>query len=55
MPLLDSIAHRMLRGGASRRLARAIPNPVLRYAAVTAVSALIPALVAALSKRRPRR
>lgn len=56
MPLLNVIAHRMLHGRATRQLARAIPNPVLRYAAVTAVTALVPVVLAAISKRRdPRR
>jgi hypothetical protein len=52
MPLLNVIAHRMLRGRATQQLARAIPNPILRYAAVTAVTALVPVVLAALSKRR---
>ena len=47
MPLLNVIAHRLLRGRASRGLARAIPNPLLRYAAV----ALLPMVLARLSKR----
>jgi hypothetical protein len=51
MPLLNVITHRVLRGRASRGLARAIPNPVVRYAAV----ALLPLLLAELAKRRPRR
>ena len=55
MALLHPIAHRLLRGRASRGLARAIPNPLVRYAAVTAVSALLPVIVAALSKRRSTR
>ena len=55
MPLLNSIAHRALRGRASRGLARAIPNPILRYAAVTAASALVPIVMAALAKRRAAR
>jgi hypothetical protein len=55
MPLLHTVAHRLLRGSASRRLARVIPNPVARYAAVTAVTALLPLVMAALSKRRPGR
>jgi hypothetical protein len=55
MPVLHSIARRALHGRASRRLARAIPNPILRYAAVTAVSALLPAILAALSRRRAPR
>jgi hypothetical protein len=39
-----------------RTLARAIPNPVVRYAAVTAAAVLVPALYATLTKRRtPRR
>ena len=52
MPLLNTIANRMLHGQASRRLARAIPNPVVRYAAVTAITALVPLVLAALAKRR---
>ncbi|MGZ8274163.1 MAG: hypothetical protein ACXWUM_09615 [Burkholderiaceae bacterium] len=48
MPLLNVITHRVLRGRASRGLARVIPNPVLRYAAI----ALLPMLLAKLSKRR---
>ena len=52
MPLLNALAHRALRGRASRGLARAIPNPLVRYAAVMAVSALVPAVLALLSKRR---
>ena len=52
MPLLNALAHRALRGRASHGLARAIPNPLVRYAAVTAVSALVPAVLALLSKRR---
>ena len=55
MPLLKSIAHRVLRGRASRGLARAIPNPVVRYAAITAATTLLPMLIAALSRRRPPR
>jgi len=55
MPLLNSIAHRVLRGPASRGLARAIPNPIVRYAAVTAATALLPMVLAALSRRRPPR
>jgi hypothetical protein len=51
MPLINTIANRVLYGGVTRRLARAIPNPVARYVAMTAVSALLPALIAALSKR----
>ncbi len=54
MPLLNTIANRVLRGPASRRLTRAIPNPIVRYAAVTAITALLPALIAALSKRRSK-
>jgi hypothetical protein len=55
MPLLNAIAHRALRGPASRRLARAIPNPLLRYAAVTAATAIVPMIIAALARRRPPR
>jgi hypothetical protein len=55
MPLPNSISHRVLRGRASRGLARTIPNPLLRYAAVTAASALVPLVVAALSRRRAGR
>lgn len=55
MALLHSIAHRLLRGRASQGVARAIPNPLVRYAAVTAASALLPVIVGALSRRRPDR
>jgi hypothetical protein len=45
-----------MHGRATRRLTRVIPNPVVRYAAVTAATVLLPALFAALTKRRtPRR
>lgn len=53
MPLLTSVVHRFLRGRATQGLARAIPNPLVRYAAVTAASALLPVVLAALSRRRP--
>jgi hypothetical protein len=53
--LLNSIAQRALRGRASRGLARAIPNPVLRYAALTVATALVPRLLSALSRRRAMR
>ena len=55
MPLLNSIAQRALRGRASRGLARAIPNPLVRYAAITAATALLPRLLSALSRRRAAR
>jgi hypothetical protein len=55
MALLNSFAHRALRGRASRGLARAIPNPLVRYAAVTAASVLLPMIIGAVSKRRPPR
>lgn len=51
MPLLTAITHRVLRGRASRGLARAIPNPLVRYAAI----ALLPMLLAKLAKRRSDR
>lgn len=48
MPLLNAITHRVVRGRASRGLARAIPNPLVRYAVI----ALLPMLLAKLAKRR---
>ncbi|MGZ8254205.1 MAG: hypothetical protein ACXWVT_05090 [Burkholderiaceae bacterium] len=55
MALLNSIAHRALRGRAARGLARVIPNPLVRYAAITVASVLLPMVIAALSKRRDPR
>ncbi len=55
MPLLNSLAHRALRGRASRGLARAIPNPIVRYAALTAATVLLPRILSALSHRRTPR
>lgn len=55
MPLSNIIARRVLHGRASRHLARAIPNPLLRYAAVTVASTLIPVVLAALARRRSPR
>ncbi|MGI8545978.1 MAG: hypothetical protein ACR2M1_01385 [Gemmatimonadaceae bacterium] len=45
MPLLRSIASSLLSRRAARRIARFIPNPVVRYAVVTAATTLAPFVV----------
>jgi hypothetical protein len=60
MPLFRSLASGLLSRRAARRLGRAIPNPVLRFVAVTAATTLVPLLVNKAaerwhSRRSPRR
>jgi hypothetical protein len=59
MPVLQSIASTLLSRRAARRLGRVIPNPVVRFVAVTAATALVPVLVEraahALRSRRAAR
>lgn len=45
MPLLRTIASSLLSRRAARRVSRVIPNPILRYAVVTAATALAPMVV----------
>ena len=52
MPLLTGLARRALQGHATRHLARVIPNPLVRLAVVMVASALLPVIVAEVSKRR---
>lgn len=52
MPLVTAIARRALQGHATRHLARVIPNPLVRLAVVMVASALLPALVAEVARRR---
>lgn len=42
MPLLKSIATGLAGRSAAKRLGRAVPNPILRFALVTAATALAP-------------
>ena len=51
MPLLRSLASGLLSRRAARRLGRAIPNPLIRFAAVTAATALVPLLVEKVAER----
>ncbi len=45
MPLLRTIASGLLSRRAARRIARFIPNPIVRYALVTAATTLTPLVV----------
>ncbi len=45
MPLLRTLASGLLSRRAARRIARFIPNPVVRYAVVTAATTLAPFIV----------
>lgn len=45
MPILRTLASGLLSRRAARRISRLIPNPVLRYVAVTAATALAPLVV----------
>lgn len=45
MPLLRSLASGLLSRRAARRIARFIPNPIVRYAVVTAATTVAPLLV----------
>ncbi len=45
MPLLRTIASGLLSRRAARRIARFIPNPIVRYAVVTAATTLAPFLI----------
>ncbi len=45
MPLLRSLASGLLSRRAARRIARFIPNPIVRYAVVTAATTLAPLIV----------
>ena len=49
MPLLHTVASGLISRRAARRIGRVIPNPVLRYAVVTAATALVPILIAKAS------
>jgi len=56
MPLLRTIASGLLGRSTAKRVGRLIPNPVLRYAAVTAATALAPIIVNKVADRwRSRR
>lgn len=45
MPLIRTIASGLLSRHTAKRIGRVIPNPILRYALVTAATAIVPVLV----------
>lgn len=56
MPLLRSFASGLLGRKAARRLSRAIPNPMLRWVAATAATAIVTIVIErVVSSRRSRR
>jgi hypothetical protein len=55
MPILRSVTAALVSRRSARRLARIIPNPVVRYAVVTAVTALVPIAMTRITERWHRR
>jgi hypothetical protein len=51
LPILRSVAAAFVSRRTARRLARIIPNPLLRYAVVTIGSAVVPVLAARIGER----
>src|SRR6185437_4267869 len=51
LPFLRSVATAFVSRRTARRLARIIPNPLLRYAVVTIGSALVPVVVGRIGER----
>ena len=55
MPFLKTIATGLAGRTAARRVSRAIPNPMLRYALVTAATFLAPRIARRVSARLQQR
>jgi len=55
MPILRSMTTALISRRSARRLARIIPNPVVRYVVVTAVTALVPVAITRITERWHRR
>ena len=55
MSIIRTLASGMAGRTVARRLARAIPNPFLRYAVVTAATAVAPMVARRLSARKQER
>jgi hypothetical protein len=55
MPILKTLATGLAGRTAARRLSRAIPNPMLRYAVVTAATAMAPMVARRFSAAMQRR
>lgn len=56
MPIVQTITSGLLSRHAAKRVARVIPNPIVRYVVVAAATALVPVLVDRAAKQwRARR
>jgi len=51
LPILRSVAALLVSRRTARRLARIIPNPLVRYAIVTIGTAVVPVLAARIGER----